>query len=554
MSRDVSIERRALLRLAGVGTMASIAGCSGGGGGDTGTGDGDGGGDTSTSGGGDTSTSGGGSTSTSGGGGGGGTSTGGGGFSSTAQALGLGENVEARRIATADDWPMEARQDTPDQQNDTTWTNSGAFQSVVENDIWKPPEGWDDTAAGDVDTLTILNHGAASMEFDPATLAAHELFTEQTGIAIDVIGIGVDQATQREQQVLSSGEGSPQVFNVNGALVPEFVQQGYLETTDVLYPEGSFEPYIPALSNLVSWELDPNYDGSRTYGYPNIAEASLGHARLDLLEEQGIDPSLLTSGEWTWDDLEDVMAAFEGTDVFGYAYYAGNAIYLSYSFRELLYQQGARMVQDDGTVKVDTDAAIRVVQKMKEWRDNGWVPSDVISYGEGNIVDLFISGQLAFTTGFSDFVPQAVAEYGADGSSYRPVVPPAANAGPSPTQAGLVDPNTTSVNRFADTGHKLAGMLYGDLKLSYPVQWWEFTYEGNMSYMSSVYSDAADAEFAPYAGVLGTAIENGVFEVFPGISAVFQQMTSPIQRALQGQVSPADAMGQVQSFVDSEIN
>ena len=100
MSRDVSIERRALLRLAGVGTMASIAGCSGGGGGDTGTGDGDGGGDTSTGGGGDTSTSGGGSTSTSGGGGGGGTSTGGGGFSSTAQALGLGENVEARRIAT----------------------------------------------------------------------------------------------------------------------------------------------------------------------------------------------------------------------------------------------------------------------------------------------------------------------------------------------------------------------------------------------------------------------------------------------------------------------
>lgn len=514
MSSNGTLDRRRLLKLSGTGLAAALAGCAGGGGG------GGGGGDE--------------------------------GFLSAAEGLGLSEGWRQRRIETArNDWAMADRPtDTPSAD---TWTNDSGFRSAVDAGVWSPPDGWEETAAGDVDKLTILNHGAANMKFDPATLAIHEMFTEVTGIELDVVEIGVEQATQREQQVLSSKTGSPQAFNVDGALVPEFVQQGYLEMTDPLYPEGSFEPYIPALQNLVRWELGQD-EGTHTYGYPNIAEASLGHLRPDLVEQQGLDPQTYIGSKWTWADLEELMKAFEGTGVFGYAYYAGDAVYLSYSFRELLYQQGGRMVQDDGTVKMDTDAAIRVVRKMRDWREKGWVPGDVISYGEGNIVDLFTSGQLAFTTGFSDFVPAAVSQYGADGSQYRPVVPPAADVGPAPTQAGLVDPNTTSINRFADTGKKLAAMLYGDLRLSYFAQWMEFAVEGNMSYMDSVYPDAAQSGEVPYANVLGSAIENGVLELFPRMASVFQQMLSPVQRAIQGEISPADAMGQVQKFVDKEVN
>ena len=509
------MDRRRLLKLSGAGLAASVAGCMGNGGG---------------------------------GGGGDGED-----FMAAVEELGLGEGWEQRRITHArNNWPVSERQDVPDRQNDTTWTDTGVFQSAVENEVWSPPDGWEETAAGDVETLTILNHGAANMEFDPATLAAHELFTEVTGIEMDVIEIGVDQANTREQQFLSSQEGSPQAFNVDGLLVPQFVQQGYLEVTDALYPEGSFDPYIPALQTLVQWDTDQTREGTHTYGYPNITEASMGHMRPDLLDEQGIDPSRL-EGEWDWDDLEDVMRAFEGTDVFGFAYYAGTSTYLGISFREMLFQQGGRMVQDDGTVKMNTDAAVRVVRKMKEWRDNGWVPGDVISYGEGDIIDVFASGQIAYTTAFSDFVPRLLNEFEA-GTEYQVVVPPAATAGPSPTQAGLVAPNTTSINRYADTGHKLAAMLYGDLKLSYYTQWLEFTYEGNISYMDQVYTDSAENDFVTFGDAIGNAISNGQLELFPQMSSVFQQMLSPVQRALQGNVSPQEAMDQVQDFVDDEIN
>jgi multiple sugar transport system substrate-binding protein len=514
MSNRHTLNRRNVLKLSGAGLAASLAGCTGNGGG----------------------------------GGGGGED-----FTSLAQELGLGENVQARRIGAADDWPIEARRQTPDRQNDTTWTGTGAFESAVENDVWAPPEGWDDTAAGDVETLTILNHGAANMEFDPATLAAHELFTEQTGIEMDVIEIGVDQANTREQQFLSAEEGSPQAFNVDGLLVPQFVEQGYLEVTDALYPsESVYDPYIPALRSLVEWDLDSSREGTHTYGYPNIGEASMGHLRPDLVEEQGLDPERF-QGEWSWDLLEELGEAFAGTDVNAFAFYAGTSTYLGISFREMLFQQGGRMVQDDGTVQMNSESAVRVVQQMRDWIDAGYVPEDVITYGEGDIVDLFAAGEVAYTTAFSDFVPRLLNEYEA-GTEYQVVTPPAANVGPSPTQAGLVAPNTTSINRFADTGHKLAAMLYGDLKLSYYTQWLEFAYEGNISYLQQVYDDSAENDFVTFGADIGAAIENGVLELFPQMSSVFQRMLSPIQGALQGNRSPQDAMDEVQSFVDSNIN
>ena len=511
MSYRDTVSRREVLGSLGMTSVAALAGCTGGGGGDDGE------------------------------------------FLSAAEELGLGENWRQRRIERArDGWAVEDRQDLPDRQNDTTWTDTGAFQSAVEADVWRPPDGWDDTPAGDIDTMQVLNHGAANMEFDPATLAAHELFTEVTGIELDVIEVGVDQANTREQQFLSSEEGSPQAFNVDGPLLPEFVAQGSLGVTDVLYPSNAYDPYIPGLRSLVRWDLDESTDGTHTYGYPNIGEASMGHLRPDLVEEQGLDPARF-QGEWTWDLLEELGEAFAGTDVNAFAFYGGTATYLAYSFRELLFQQGGSMVQDDGTVVMNSDAAVRAVEKMREWRDAGYVPSDVISYGEGDIVDLFSAGRVAYTTAFSDFIPRLLGEYEA-GTEYQVVTPPAASAGPSPTQAGLIAPNSTSINRFADTGQKLAAMLYGDLKLSYYSQWLEFTYEGNISYMDQVYDDSAANEFVTFGDAIGAAIENGQLELFPQMSSVFQQMLNPVQRALQDSVSPQEAMDQVQEFVDDEIN
>lgn len=471
----------------------------------------------------------------------------GGSYLEQARQIGFGENWRQRRIGAADDWPMDARTQTPDRDQASTWTESQSFQSAL--DVWEPPSGWQDTAAGDVDTLQILNHGAANMEFDPATLGTYELFEEKTGISIEPLEIGVDQADLQEQQILSARQGQPHVMNIDTPLIPVFVQQGYLEVTDPLYSaENAWEPYVSTLQDVVQWDIDTTREGTHTYGFPNILEGSVGNLRTDLVEEQGIDPQRF-QGEWSWDLLEEMMQAFEGTDVHGYAYYAGTPTYLFISFRQLLYQQGGSLVTDDGTVQFDTQPARTVLQKMYEWRDNGWVPGDVISYGEGDLVDLFLSDQLAYATAFGDFVPRALAQYEAN-DQYRVVLPPMANTGPNPQQQGLVAPNANGINPFADTGHKLAGLLFGDLRLSYVSQWWEYVYEGNMSYMEQVYDDAAEANVVQFADVIGSAVENGKVEVFPQMEAVWQRLADPFQQAIVGDMEPAQATQQAQQFVD----
>jgi len=472
----------------------------------------------------------------------------GGTYQQEAQNIGFADNWQARRVDVADDWSMEARRDLPNRQEDQTWTNSQSFQTAP----WEPPEGWDDTIAADVDSIQVLNHGAANMEFDPATLATHELFEEKTGITVEPLEIGVDQANLREQQFLSAQQGEPHVMNVDGPLSPVFIQQGYLEAVDPLYSEEMWDTYIPALRSLVEWDIDPNREGTHQYGFPNIGEGTVGNLRTDLVEEQGIDPSRF-DGEWSWDLLEETMQAFEGTDVFGYAYYAGNPVYLFYSFRQLLYQQGGQLVADDGTVQIDTEPARTVLRKMKEWRDNDWVPQDVIGYGEGDLVDLFLAGRLAYVGAFADFVPRALEQYEAD-SQYRAVVPPMANTGPSPTQASLFAPNLTAINPFADDAHKVAGLLFGDLRLSYPSQWWEFTFEGNASFMDRVYDDSAQAGLVQYGDVIGSAIQNGVLELFPQQQAIFQRLADPFQSAIVGDMSPQEATQQGQQFVDSVLD
>jgi multiple sugar transport system substrate-binding protein len=514
MVKNIShTERRKFLKLLGAGSIASVAGCVGlpGGGGNGGNG-------------------------------------GGQGFLDAAKQLGFATNLRDRRLATTEEWPIGKRKDVPPRNADG-WQGSGSFESAP----WKPPEGWKDTPAGEIDQLEILNHGSVNMKFDPATLATHQIFEAKTGIKLKPVEIGVDQANQQEQQTFRAKQKTPHLMNVTAALVPIFVRRGYLTPVDSLYPtQRAWDMYIPALQSLTQWDTDQTRQGTHAYGFPNIAEASVGSLRTDLVKEQGIDPKRF-QGEWSWDLLEETMKAFKGTGTFGFAYYAGTPTYLSYSFRDLLYEQGGRLVQKDGTVKFDTPAAITVVEKMAEWYQKGWVPGDVVTYGEGDIVDLFLSGQIAFATGFTDFIPQALSKYKA-GSEYLAVLPPKATTGPKPSQSPLVDPNATAINTFADTKHKLAALLYGDLRLSYTSQWWEFTYEGNMSFLDAVYDDAGKYNFVRFSDVLGSAIENGVVEVFPRMQEVFTRMTTPVQQAIQGKKSPKAAMQDLQNWIDENVN
>jgi multiple sugar transport system substrate-binding protein len=534
------VDRRALLKYLGVGGAVTLAGCSDSGsdsGTPTGTpggGGGGGGGDGGDGGSGD------------GGDGDGGDGDMGGGFQSALSGLGWGENPD-RRMSSLDEWPIEQRQQLPDNPTEGVepWLNSGA----IADSPYEPVPGYEESIASEVDTIRILNFG--SLEFDPATLATYALFEDRYGIEVDPLAIPVDQAIPREAAFLSSGSETPVAFGiVLSDTLTTFAADDYLESLNPMWPDDSmWEPYQPLMQQSF------NYSGN-TYVGPNTLEGSIVHARPDLMRDQGIDDSVISSiadGSYTWDDIETVMEAFEGTDVFGWAYRGASRVYTYRDWKKMFYQAGGSIVQDDGTVQFNSDAALFALEKMIEYLDQGWVPDSVVNFGQGDLADGFLSGQFAMVPVFGDLVPRALDQF-EPGEQYVPTVSPEGwGDAPNPTRAGIASPNGVGINANAPPEKKLAATLYLDARLSYTNAWYEYTFEGNQSYVQQVYDDAAQTDAAAYSSIRGRAMSLNKVEQFPQARALKERVSQELQAALAGQKEPTAALNAAQSFTDTVL-
>jgi multiple sugar transport system substrate-binding protein len=536
-SSDSTIDRRQILKFAGIAGASALAGCGDdsnggtptpGGDGDGGGGDGDGDGD-----GNDGMTP----TAT--------PASGSGDFQSQLSQMGWGENPD-RRMSSLEEWPADQRPvpDNPSEGVDP-WLESGAIQ----NSPYEPVPGWRETAATEVDNIQILNFG--SLEFDPATLAVYALFEDRYDIEVDPLAIPVDQAIPREAAFLSSGDPEPVGFGtVLVDTLTTFVANDYLEPLNPMWPDNSmWEPYQPLMQQSFT------YQGNTWVG-PNTLEGSLVHVRPDLIRDQGVDESIVTSirdGEYTWDDIETVIEAFEGTDVYGWAYRGASRVYTYRDWAKMFYQAGGQFVGDDGTVTFNSDAGVFALGKMVEYLDNGLVPESVVNFGQGNLADGFLSGQFAMVPVFGDLVPQALDQFEA-GDEYFPTVPPEGwSDAPNPTRAGIASPNGVAINRHAPVEKKLAATLYLDARLSYTNAWYEYTYEGNQSYIQQVYDDAAEVDAAAFSEVRGDALSLMQVELFPQARALKERVSQEIQSAIARQKEPQAALDDAQSFTDTVL-
>ncbi|WP_152424551.1 extracellular solute-binding protein [Halococcus salifodinae] len=525
MPHDGRPDRRDILRATISAGALGLAGCSGSGGGGNGSGGNGGGGNGS------------------GGNGGGGSS----GFMEQAQSIAFADNWQDRRLTDLDEWPLEKRQAIPaegERADSSAWAESEAVQSAP----WQPPEGWDDTAAADVDEIQLLNFG--SLEFDPGTVAAHGMFEDRTGITINPLEITVDQAIPKETAFLQAGESTPQGFQVVVAdSMSSFAEAGHLQAVDPLFgDESMWDPIQPVGKQTL------NYN-DQLQGGPAYLEGDLVHVNVGLLEDQGIDQSVIDSivnGEWSWDDLETCMQAFEGTDAYAWAYRGASRTYTTRDFSKHYYQAGGEFVNDDGTVTVNDEAGYYTLNKMVGWLDNGWVPESVVNFGQGDLADGFVSGQFAMVPVYGDLTGQAQSELGDD---YTPTLTPQGGSdAPNPTRAGLASPNVMGINANAPDAAKLAAMVYLDARISQMTAWWEFVVEGNQSWHTAVYDEAAETDAALYPEIRGEQASRNKTEIFPQQRSIKQNLSQECQQAISGSKSPKKALNSVQEFIDTVLD
>lgn len=519
-----SLDRRTVLNAVAAAGAAGLAGCSGNTGGqDGGTGNGTGNGTGSSGDSGD--------------------------FLQQARQIGFSDNWRQRRMASFDTWPMDARTQVPSgdaQSNPDSWKSSESLAQAP----WQPPDGWDETAAGDVEELQILNFG--SLDFDPATAATHALFEDRTGISLNPLELVVDQAIPRENAFLQAGRGKPEMFSVVlSDSLSTFAQAGYIQPINPLMSNDEmWEPIQPVAQNTFIYQ-DELYTG------PNTLEGSLIHTRPDLLEEQGVDESVrqrIQEGEWSWDDLETVMKAFEGTGTYAWAYRGSSRVYTLRDWLKMFYQAGGQLQNENGKVKVNTPAGYTSLRKMVEWRDKGWVPEAVVNFGQGDLADGFLSGQFAMVPMYTDMARQALTEYEAE-TEYRPALSPKGGSdAPNPTRSGIASPNGVAVNPFAPTAQKLAAMLYLDARFSHPASWWEYVVEGNLPYVTKVLGEANETDAAPYPGIIKRQLKLNKIEIFPQERAIKQEISQQVQRTIAGDTSPQKALDSAQEFINTVLN
>ena len=538
-------DRRDILRATISAGALGLAGCSGGGGSGGGNGSGGSGGSNGSggSGGGNGSGSGGGNGSGSSGGG---NDSGSSSFIEQATSIGFAENWEDRRLTDLDEWSLEQRQAIPaegERADSSAWAESEAVQSAP----WQPPEGWDDTAAGDVDEIQLLNFG--SLEFDPGTAAAHGMFEDRTGITINPLEITVDQAIPKETAFLQAGESKPEGFQVVVAdSLSSFAEAGHLQMVDPLFgDESMWDPIQPVGKQSL------NYN-DHLQGGPAYLEGDLVHVNVGMLEDQGIDQSVIDSivnGEWSWDDLETCMQAFEGTDAYAWAYRGASRTYTMRDFNKHYYQGGGEFVNDDGTVTVNDEAGYYTLEKMVGWLDNGWVPDSVVNFGQGDLADGFTSGQFAMVPVYGDLTKSAQDKFGDD---YTPTLTPEGGSdAPSPTRAGLASPNAMAINANAPDAAKLAAMVYMDARISQMTAWWEFVVEGNQSWHTAVYDEAAETDAALYPEIRGKQAELNKTEIFPQQRSIKQNISQECQQAISGSKSPKEALDSAQEFINTVL-
>lgn len=468
-------------------------------------------------------------------------------FQNELEKLDLAANWRERRVSDFDEWPEDVRSQAPDPDQGGQ-VDAWASSEAVQEGPWTPPENWEDTLASEVDQLEIINFGG--LGGDPATAATYAAFERETGIEIVPQEIAATQAITKQQTTLSQGRGEPPLFQVTTPTsFSTFIQAGYLEPIDGLMPEDEmWEPYPDYIKEAFSSDIGPD-EGTHLYGAPGIRWNTFMHIRKDLLEEQGIDPQRV-QGEYTWDDVDAVAEAFQDTDIQGYAYWGNQWNYIIKNFKEMIYQQGENMVQDDGTVRVDHEAGVNALERMVRLKEEGLVSDAVTSYNEGTLNDLLVNGDLAMHSSMGSQVGRVINTGLEPGEEYIVSLHPAANTGPDPQQTGLGHLNNISINRFADTAQKVAAALYMDCRFSYESQWWEYTYEANDSYMNPVYDDAEELGTVPFNSLRQQAANNIDNDYFPASKEILEHLADELRQAVSGSKSVDDALSSAQDNID----
>jgi len=174
-------------------------------------------------------------------------------------------------------------------------------------------------------------------------------------VQINVNVLPYDDMHNKLQIALTSGEGAPDIVDIEAGKFPQFVQ-GTPALMDLT------EAAAPYVDDIVKARLDLFSKDGALYGIDFHVGATVAFYNTELLEAAGVDYTTIE----TWDDYEAAGAAYY--DATGKYF---GTVDTSASWQEglLLAQLGGEYFTEDGTVNVDSPELTQAMEILKGLQD-----------------------------------------------------------------------------------------------------------------------------------------------------------------------------------------
>ena len=156
---------------------------------------------------------------------------------------------------------------------------------------------------------------------------------------------------------LESGEGAPDVVDIELGKFPAFMTGniGLKDLTDAI---------APYKDNVVESRLDLYSKDGKYYGLPTHVGTTVAFYNTEELEAAGIDYTTIK----TWDDFKE--AGIKYREATGKTFAAAETT-AQWTLNLMLAQKGGSYLKEDGSLDVNNDKMVEVLQCMKDMQDAG---------------------------------------------------------------------------------------------------------------------------------------------------------------------------------------
>jgi multiple sugar transport system substrate-binding protein len=237
---------------------------------------------------------------------------------------------------------------------------------------------------GELDSETVVTFPASAVGAEAELLALQlDRFMQQNPDIRVVRRETPDAADQRHQlyvQWLNAGASDPDILQLDVIWTPEFAAAGWILPLDA---------YQPDVDSYFSATIDANRWDNELFALPWFVDVGMLYWRTDLIDEAPTDFEQLSRLTRAARDQWGLR--------FGFVWQGSRYEGLVTVFLEHLGGFGGRIMDDDGSITVDSDAALRALNFMRdEIYANGNVPQSVLTWQEEQTRFAFQNGQSVF--------------------------------------------------------------------------------------------------------------------------------------------------------------